>query len=210
MDKKLAREIVESLPSLYPSMTADEEEAIWTLLATDKNVGNNEDCINRKQALAILYDFAGCIVDTPNGDYHKAYKKYHDMMEQLPPAQPKELDTLIKALGTEHKKLLELQKEQTEQRTGRWQITDAYPHNVYCSECHKKFAQTHWAVWEDGSLPRNFCPHCGAKMNQSDKTCDCYHNGRCVGTKEIDPCSCGGNKSKCDFYEHVRREGEAE
>lgn len=49
-------------------------------------------------------------------------------------------------------------------RHGRWQITDAYPHNVYCSECHAKCAQTHWAVWEDGSLPRAFCPNCGAKM----------------------------------------------
>jgi DNA-directed RNA polymerase subunit RPC12/RpoP len=49
-------------------------------------------------------------------------------------------------------------------RHGRWQITDAYPHNVYCSECHKRFAQTHWAVWEDGSLPRSYCPDCGAKM----------------------------------------------
>ena len=47
---------------------------------------------------------------------------------------------------------------------GKWQITDAYPHNVYCSECHKRFAQTHWSVWEDGSLPRNFCPNCGADM----------------------------------------------
>jgi hypothetical protein len=51
-----------------------------------------------------------------------------------------------------------------ERKTGKWQITSAYPHNVYCSVCHKKFAQTHWAVWEDGSLPRNFCPNCGAKM----------------------------------------------
>ena len=50
-------------------------------------------------------------------------------------------------------------------RCGKWQITGAYPHNVYCSECHKKFAQTHWAVWEDGSIPRNFCPHCGARMD---------------------------------------------
>lgn len=47
---------------------------------------------------------------------------------------------------------------------GEWQITDFYPHNVYCSECHTKFAQTHWAVWEDGSLPRNYCPNCGADM----------------------------------------------
>ena len=50
-------------------------------------------------------------------------------------------------------------------RHGKWEITDAYPHNVYCSECHKRFAQTHWEVWEDGSLPRNYCPNCGAKMD---------------------------------------------
>lgn len=48
---------------------------------------------------------------------------------------------------------------------GRWQTTGAYPHNVYCSECHKRFAQTHWAVWEDGSLPRAYCPNCGATMD---------------------------------------------
>lgn len=48
---------------------------------------------------------------------------------------------------------------------GRWMVTDAYPHNVYCSECYKTFAQTHWAVWEDGSLPRNCCPNCGARMD---------------------------------------------
>lgn len=50
-------------------------------------------------------------------------------------------------------------------RHGRWQITDAWPHNAYCSECHTRFAQTHWAVWEDGSLPREYCPNCGAKMD---------------------------------------------
>ena len=55
-------------------------------------------------------------------------------------------------------------------RHGHWQITDAYPHNVYCSECHTKYAQTHWAVWEDGSIPRRYCPHCGARMDgESDE-----------------------------------------
>jgi hypothetical protein len=29
-----------------------------------------------------------------------------------------------------------------------------------------------------------------------------YHY--CIGTKEWDQCSCGGDRSKCDFYEHVR------
>ena len=51
-------------------------------------------------------------------------------------------------------------------RHGWWQITDAYPHNVYCSECHTKYAQTHWGVWEDGSLPRRYCPCCGSKMDE--------------------------------------------
>lgn len=63
------------------------------------------------------------------------------------------------------------------------------------------------------------------------KVCDCYHiesehhyfideNGvpiyeninvsRCWGTKEKDVCSCGGDKSKCNFYESVRAEADEE
>lgn len=57
-------------------------------------------------------------------------------------------------------------------RHGCWQITDAYPHNVYCSECHTKCAQTHWAVWEDGSLPRRYCPNCGARMDGEEDEID--------------------------------------
>jgi len=34
--------------------------------------------------------------------------------------------------------------------------------------------------------------------------CDGWDNGRCLGTKEIDSCSCEGNKLKCDFYPSVR------
>lgn len=58
------------------------------------------------------------------------------------------------------------------------------------------------------------------------KKCDCYHiqptikyrynpttsapipftaqEGVCWGTKEMDICSCGGDKTKCDFYPEVR------
>lgn len=40
--------------------------------------------------------------------------------------------------------------------------------------------------------------------------CDCYKEGHwyvpecgtCLGTKEKEPCKCGGNKNKCDFYEN--------
>ena len=56
-----------------------------------------------------------------------------------------------------------------ERKKGEWQITDAYPHNVYCSVCHKRFAQTQWAIWEDGTLPRNFCSNCGADMRGGEQ-----------------------------------------
>lgn len=40
--------------------------------------------------------------------------------------------------------------------------------------------------------------------------CDCYtHDGggpRCLGTREVDPCNCGGNKAMCDFYPERRGE----
>lgn len=42
--------------------------------------------------------------------------------------------------------------------------------------------------------------------------CKCYHAdknflgeiGVCWGTKECEPCSCGGDEAKCDFYDYVR------
>jgi hypothetical protein len=43
--------------------------------------------------------------------------------------------------------------------------------------------------------------------------CKCYHAERnfigkigvCWGTKECEACSCGGDESKCDFYEDKRK-----
>lgn len=66
------------------------------------------------------------------------------------------------------KRLQAVPSVQPKRKQGEWQITDAYPHNVYCSNCHVRFAQTHWAVWEDGSLPRNYCPNCGVPMKLPD------------------------------------------
>lgn len=34
--------------------------------------------------------------------------------------------------------------------------------------------------------------------------CSCYKNGRCLGTKEVEVCSCKGNTSMCDFYPQKR------
>lgn len=42
--------------------------------------------------------------------------------------------------------------------------------------------------------------------DEEEKQCDCYHpNGYCLGTKEMDECGCGGDESKCDFYDYKRR-----
>ena len=41
-------------------------------------------------------------------------------------------------------------------------------------------------------------------LNYLNPTCGCYTlnygEPRCIGTKEIDLCNCGGNRSLCDFY----------
>ena len=34
--------------------------------------------------------------------------------------------------------------------------------------------------------------------------CSCYKNGRCLGTKEVELCSCKGKTSMCDFYPQKR------
>lgn len=52
---------------------------------------------------------------------------------------------------------------------GEWLITEAYPHRAYCSKCYKTYAQTSWVVWEDGTLPRKYCPNCGAKMGEVEE-----------------------------------------
>ena len=42
--------------------------------------------------------------------------------------------------------------------------------------------------------------------------CDSYTTycgeSRCLGTKEVETCSCGGDKSNCDFYPEKRKKAE--
>ena len=40
--------------------------------------------------------------------------------------------------------------------------------------------------------------------------CSCYKNGRCLGTKEVEVCSCKGDPVMCDFYPQKRNNKTAE
>lgn len=52
------------------------------------------------------------------------------------------------------------------------------------------------------------------EQKQKNAKCSCWQKGNwfikgydtCNGTRECEPCTCGGDRSKCDFYEHVRNE----
>ena len=82
----------------------------------------------------------------------------HYALSTLPHAQPAELETLIKALEQEHKKLREMQPKQ---RTGKWILdrSGAY----CCSKCMEPCAT--YAMMK----PRDkFCKMCGAKMTEGD------------------------------------------
>ena len=83
MDKKQARMIVESLPSLYPMMRDVEEEAIWEILAEDINVPTNEDCISRQAAIMDAESWVA--VD----EYEKHLQKnVVEWLKEFPPAEP--------------------------------------------------------------------------------------------------------------------------
>lgn len=53
---------------------------------------------------------------------------------------------------------------------GKWLTTEAFPHHIYCSECSKTYIPNdRWQIWVDGDLPRDYCPHCGAKMDGGEE-----------------------------------------
>lgn len=52
---------------------------------------------------------------------------------------------------------------------GKWMFAAAFPHHVYCSACHKTYIPDNkWQVWVCGDLPRDYCPNCGAKMEEQN------------------------------------------
>lgn len=49
---------------------------------------------------------------------------------------------------------------------GRWNRTDAYPHRLYCSVCYNTYLKND-ELLERWEFPLNYCPNCGAKMEES-------------------------------------------
>ena len=101
------------------------------------------DLISRQAAIDILYKFAGCIVDTPNGDYHRAYEASRYKLETLPSAQP-------------------------ERKKGRWIKVNGKT-AINCSACY----HCSWSLVFEHTVKRfNFCPNCGAEMKGANDEAD--------------------------------------
>lgn len=156
MDKKMAREIVESLPSLYPSMSAEEEEAIWTLLATDKNVGAN-DTISRQAALDIFDDYN---VAVENGQI-EAYSRDRKRLCDLPPAQPEPCEDAVSR--EEVLNCLEWQYPDKTPRTKIMELPPVTPKQrwIPCSERLPEVKQKVLVQYADGSMMTKRCNDAG-------------------------------------------------
>ena len=104
---------------------------------------DNKDLIRRGDVLNLAEEFEDINPETGEGIVYRAVEA--DAVNSIPAADAVEV------------------------RHGLWLVTDAYPHNVYCSECFKTYVQEHWQIWQDkpgdGGIERNYCPHCGARMD---------------------------------------------
>lgn len=50
---------------------------------------------------------------------------------------------------------------------GHWRRGKSYPHNIYCSNCFRTYVPNEeMELWKDQTLPRKYCPECGASMDE--------------------------------------------
>lgn len=47
-------------------------------------------------------------------------------------------------------------------------------------------------------------------VDTCDKWWECPDGPKCLGTKEVEKCNCGGNRAKCDFYSSTRKNANAQ
>ena len=140
------REAIKDEPTVNSIVHCDKKgEWIWKERTQKHTETHACDCISRQaaiEALKALEKKPKALEDDYDFGRRQMLETCMDIIQDLQPSP----------------------SAQPERKREKWIITDAYPHNVYCSNCYKKYAQTHWAVWRDGSLPRDFCPNCGAEM----------------------------------------------
>lgn len=73
------------------------------------------------------------------------------------------------------------QETETTEKKGKWLKTDAYPHNVYCSECYRVYVTNEKIIEGRGGdytycTEAEFCPHCGVKMETEQEAADNGNN----------------------------------
>ena len=147
----VAREYDDTYDITIHCETEEEQLQAREYLRNLSNPYDGEDeCISRKEAIEAV-------------EFGITYAKAINLETgETKPLFERENEALRKAAS----RIQALQTREPKRIKGHWNITGAYPHNVHCSVCYKRFAQTHWEVWKDGSLPRNFCPNCGADMRE--------------------------------------------
>ncbi len=70
-----------------------------------------------------------------------------------------------------HSKITLLKKQIAEvtaerDKSGKWLVTEAYPHRVFCSECFKTNVPNEEYLFERNEYPK-YCMWCGAKMDKA-------------------------------------------
>lgn len=81
--------------------------------------------------------------------------------------------------------------DRVDRKTAKWETVGLRPFYT-CSSCKSVEPRT-----------SSYCPNCGARMYEGDK-CRCYtSDGRCLGTREIDPVDCHANRMFCIYSERT-------
>lgn len=58
-----------------------------------------------------------------------------------------------------------LKRVPSAEKTGKWLMTEGYPHKVYCSECYATLIpNVEW--FKTYNIASNYCPNCGSQMGE--------------------------------------------